>query len=124
KWGLAGDYQVSLAEDRESALEAFRRERPALVTLDLGLPPRALEVEEGFLTLAELLELDPRAKVIVITGREEREHAVQAVGQGAHDFFQKPIVMDELKITLRRARQVYELEREHEQLQRQVGEAG
>ena len=98
-WGLAGEYAVSLAEDRRSALEAFHRERPPLVTLDLGLPPRAHEVEEGFLTLHDLLEADPRARVIVITGREEREHAVQAVAQGAHDFFQKPRFVSSLIIT-------------------------
>jgi len=120
KWGLAADYAVFLAGDRETALAVHRKERPPLVTLDLGLPPRAHEVEEGFETLAALLQEDPGAKIIVITGRDERTHALHAIARGASDYFPKPILMDELKITLRRALHIYELERENRDLQRHV----
>ena len=39
KWALAGDYVVTLAENRATALERARQEKPPLVLLDLGLPP-------------------------------------------------------------------------------------
>ena len=121
KWALTADYEVLLAEDRPRALELFRAARPPVVTLDLGLPPRAQGVEEGFATLAEIQQLDPTGKVIVITGREEREFALQAVAQGAYDFFYKPIQVDELKVVLRRAFHLYRMEQENREIRRQWG---
>jgi len=121
KWALAQDYVVDLAEDRRSAMEVVERERPVVVTLDLGLPPRPADVEEGFATLSEILSFDPFIKVIIITGRGEKEHALKAVAEGAYDFMYKPVQIDELKVILKRAFYVSSLEREHHLLQRQVG---
>jgi two-component system NtrC family response regulator len=92
-----------------------------VVTLDLGLPPRPSEVEEGFLTLAEILEQDAFAKVIIITGQHEKENGLKAIGEGAYDFFSKPIALDELKVVLNRAFYVSQLERENYALQQQCG---
>ena len=78
KWGLSRDFAVFTAEDRPSGLEIFNKENPAVVTLDLGLPPQPAGVEEGFLALSEMLGQDPLSKVIVITGRDERKHALAA----------------------------------------------
>jgi two-component system NtrC family response regulator len=117
KWALARDYEILLAEDRPSALEISTREQPSVVTLDLGLPPCPGEVEEGFLALAELLEQDALIKVIVITGQGEKGHALKAIGQGAYDFFCKPIQIEELKVVLNRAFYVSQLERKHRELQ-------
>ncbi|HSD09834.1 MAG TPA: PEP-CTERM-box response regulator transcription factor [Candidatus Binatia bacterium] len=124
KWALAQDYEVFVAEDRRGAVEIVRRERPAVITLDLGLPPRPREVEEGFDTLTDILKEDPSSKVIVVTGRGDKEHALAAVGQGAYDFFCKPVDIDELKIVLRRALHVYGLEREHRELERRASARG
>jgi two-component system NtrC family response regulator len=118
KWALAQDYAVHLAGDRPSALRILKQERPAVVTLDLGLPPKPREAEEGFLALSDILQQDPTTKVIVITGQTERAHAQKAVGQGAYDFLCKPIQVEELKGILRRAFHVAQLEREHRELQR------
>ena len=120
KWALAHDYTVLLAEDRSSTLAVFTRERPAVVTLDLGLPPHPGEVEEGMRTLADILEQDALTKVIVITGQTEKEHALQTIGQGAYDFLCKPIQAEELQAILRRAFYVAQLEREYKELQQQV----
>jgi two-component system NtrC family response regulator len=113
RWSLAEDYHVFVATDRQNALDIFKRERPAIVTLDLGLPPDPHGVTEGFHTLHDILHEEAETKVIVITGREERQHAREAVGQGAYDFFRKPIDIDELSILMRRALHVYQLEQEH-----------
>jgi two-component system, NtrC family, response regulator len=117
KWALAQDYEVFVDEDRRSTLQLLRAERPAIVTLDLGLPPHPRGVQEGLSTLQDILREDTYAKVIVITGREEREHALEAIGQGAYDFFKKPIQVDELKVVIHRALYVYELEQERRSLQ-------
>ncbi|MGA2316632.1 MAG: PEP-CTERM-box response regulator transcription factor [Thermodesulfobacteriota bacterium] len=124
KWALVRDYEVFLANDRPNALEILRSERPAVVTLDLGLPPHPEGVEEGFLALADMLEQDSLAKVIIITGQGEKDNALKAIGQGAYDFFCKPIQIDELKVVLSRAFHLSRLEMENRELQQKVtGEA-
>ena len=120
KWALAQDYEAFFAEDRKTAMQLLSREQPAVVTLDLGLPPRAQEVEEGFRTLAEMLEQDALLKVIVMTGQTAKEHALQAIGQGAYDFHCKPIQADEIRVILQRAFHISQLEREHHELNRRL----
>ena len=120
KWALAQDYEIFLAEDRASALEILGKERPHVVTLDLGLPPNPGEVQEGFLALAEMLSQDGLVKVIVITGQGGKGHALKAIGEGAYDFFCKPIQIDELKVVLNRAFYVSQLEREYRELQQRL----
>ena len=121
KWALVDEFEVFLAENRSGAMEILRNEHPAVITLDLGLPPAASGVEEGFFALEELLSEDQLAKVIVITGREEREHALKAVADGAYDYFCKPVDLEELKVILRRAVHVYRLEKEYQDLPRRLG---
>jgi len=103
KWALAQDYEVFLAGDRLSALEVLKKERPTVAILELGLPPRPDEVEEGFLALADMREQDVLIKIIIVTGHDEREYALRAISQGAYDFFYKPVHTEELKIVLHRA---------------------
>jgi len=124
KWALMQEYDVFLAEDRQSALQHLKQHKPAVVTLDLGLPPCPGESREGFSTLTDLLQSDPALKVVVITGQNEGNHGVQAVGQGAYDFFCKPVKIEELKSVLARALNVYHLERQHrEQLTSGISES-
>jgi two-component system NtrC family response regulator len=101
-------------------VKLFKSERPVVTLLDLGLPPQPNECAEGLGTLSELLGVDETAKIIVISGQEEKGSALQAVGAGAYDFLCKPIEMEELKLLLRRCIYVAELEREFRQLQQTV----
>ena len=117
KWALAGDYEVSQAGDRVEAEAAFTSLRPLVTLLDLGLPPRPNDPEEGMATLASLLERDPLAKVIIVSGQGEKDNAIRAVGTGAYDFLCKPLQMDELKLVLQRCVYVAELEREYRAMQ-------
>jgi two-component system NtrC family response regulator len=120
KWALIQDYEVIVAGDRPSAIESLKIGNIELVTLDLGLPPDPGGVSEGFSTLAEILEQDHLIKVIVITGREEKEHALKAIDQGGYDFFCKPVQVDDLKVVLKRALHVSNLERENRELQKKA----
>lgn len=115
KWCFDG-FEVLQATDREQALAAVRRHEPQVVLQDLGLPPDAEGVTEGFATLQEILRIAPRTKVIVVTGRADRENALQAIELGAADFFSKPIDTDVLRLLVERAFHIAELERELEQL--------
>ena len=111
KWALAPHYEVLLADDRPTALEVVKRDRPFAVTLDLGLPPSPGDTREGFLALADMLQTDSFLKVLVVTGQDERQNGVEAIAQGAYDFFCKPVNVGELKIVLDRAIHVRDLER-------------
>jgi two-component system NtrC family response regulator len=124
KWALNDEYEVLLAEDRASAIAQMRTEHPDLIALDLGLPPAPREAEEGLKTLNELLAIDWRAKVVVITGNHDRANALRAVEQGAFDFFAKPADLDEVRVVLRRALRLSQLEGENQALRRQLAGQG
>ena len=112
KWALAKEYEVLLAEDRASAVQTSQERQPGVITLDLGLPPDPNGSSEGLQTLTELLQLNPKNKIIVITGNQEKANALKAIELGAYDFQNKPVDLDELKIVLRRAYNLYSLEDE------------
>ncbi|WP_336366648.1 PEP-CTERM-box response regulator transcription factor [Marinobacter sp. C2H3] len=116
RWCFADDVEVAVASDRASALAALRRLEPAVVTLDLGLPPDPGGATEGFALLEEILRLAPQTKVIVVTGREDKENAVRAIGMGASDFYQKPLDADILSFVVNRGFRIAELERENRDL--------
>ena len=120
KWALIETHDVFLATDGEKAMELIESEHPPLVTLDLGLPPHPEDTSEGLKLLAQILRYDPSTKVIVVTGNPERAAALEAISLGAHDFFTKPIEIDELKAILKRAYYVYTLEAEYRALQRKL----
>ncbi len=124
KWGLAEDYEIVQAFDRASALERFRVHKPSVVLLDLGLPPHPNAPDEGLATLDEILEQDPKTKVVIASGQGERENTLKAVGAGAYDFLSKPVDMDELQILLKRCYHVAGLEREYVEMKRQVQSDG
>ena len=102
-------------------MQAFSSHRLTVAILDLGLPPRPNEPEEGLATLSGILAVDRNAKVIIISGQEEKENALQAVAAGAYDFLCKPIKIEELKLLLRRCFYVANLEKEYRELQQRSG---
>ena len=109
-------YEVVIAGNRVSAMEQLRRHQPPVVTLDLGLPPDADGISEGLATLEEIVAASPDTKVIVVTGQNDRENAVRAVGSGAYDFYHKPIDADILGMIVNRAYRLRELEMENRDL--------
>jgi two-component system NtrC family response regulator len=116
KWAYDG-YEVVCASDRPSAIAALRAHEPAVVTLDLGLPPDPDGTDEGFATLAEILRLKPDTKVIVATGHGARESATRAIAMGAYDFYKKPVDIDELGLIVARAFHLHEIEEENRRLE-------
>ncbi len=115
KWAYE-DYEVLVAGDHDSAIDLLRAEEPSVVTLDLGLPPDPDGTREGFRILQAILELKPDTKVIVVSGHGERASALAAIANGAWDFYQKPIDIDELGLIVRRAFHVRALEVENARL--------
>ena len=112
KWAYEG-YRVVAATDRQAAIDSLRLHEPAVVTLDLGLPPDPDGTDEGFATLSEILRLKPDTKVIVASGHGARESALRAIALGAYDFYRKPLDIDELGFIVARAFHVHEIEAEN-----------
>ena len=122
KWAYDG-FEVVCASNRQAAIDAVRAHEPAVVTLDLGLPPDPDGTKEGFATLAEILKLKPDTKVIVATGHGARESATRAIATGAYDFYKKPVDIDELGLIVVRAFHLHEIEEDNRRLESAASEA-
>ncbi|MFN2309178.1 MAG: PEP-CTERM-box response regulator transcription factor [Gammaproteobacteria bacterium] len=118
RWCFEG-YEVIVADDRKAALAELKKYPFPVMTLDLGLPPDASGISEGFATLEQVLAEYPLTKIIVVTGNNERENALRAVALGAYDFFHKPIDSDLLGFIVNRAYRLRELENENRRLHTQ-----
>jgi len=115
RWCFDG-YEVLEAGDVESAMKWVRADGPAIVLLDLGLPPDPANASEGLKALAQIRTLAPHTKIIVVTGNDDRQNALHAVSMGAYDFYQKPVDADVLRLLVDRAYNLYLLEQEHREL--------
>jgi two-component system NtrC family response regulator len=110
-------YETVVASDRDSAMAQMRRFEPAVVTMDLGLPPSPDDPTEGLKLLEEIHTLVPETKVVVLTGQNDQANALRAIALGAYDFCTKPFEPDLLTWTIERAFRVHELQEENRRLQ-------
>jgi two-component system NtrC family response regulator len=111
KWALIDDYDILLADNAEAALETARKEQPDLVSLDITLSDFS-HSQEGMDILEPLLTINPYLKVLMVTGRDDTELAIEAISKGAYDYYLKPIDIDEIKLIFKRALRVQKLERQ------------
>ena len=116
KWSYE-DFEVFCASNRAEAIAMMRLHEPDVVTLDLGLPPDPDGTTEGFAALDEMLRLKPDTKIIVASGHNAKESALNAISAGAWDFYQKPVDIDELHLIVKRAFHVRNLEMANQKLQ-------
>ena len=121
KWAYE-DYEVLIAGNRDQALALLRAEEPAVVTLDLGLPPDPDGTSEGFAVLDAIMEMKPDTKVVVASGHGARESALKAIERGAYDFYQKPVDIEQLGMIVDRAHRLHTIEAENRRLAEKVGE--
>ncbi|WP_269533636.1 sigma-54 dependent transcriptional regulator [Chitinimonas sp. BJYL2] len=76
---------------------------PALALVDLGLPPRSHQPDEGFRLIVELAALLPTLKILALTGQTDEHNARHARTLGAVDFIAKPAGPDVIRAALARA---------------------
>lgn len=115
RWSF-DQFETLTAADRESALNQVHRHCPAVITMDLGLPPDADSVSEGFKLLEQILATASDTKVIVLTGQNDRANALRAIALGAYDFFAKPFEPEMLALTIDRAFRLHDLQQENRRL--------
>ncbi len=117
-WAFKNDFTIVSARNPDEALSAQTAKKPDLMILDLSLTDNP-DVLEGFQVLESALQTNPRLKVIVITGHDDSENALNAMRNGAYDFYAKPVVIDELRVILKRASYLLSLEKELDDLREQ-----
>lgn len=115
RWSLDA-YEVLVADDQASAMAQIRRHQPAVVTMDLGLPPDPDGASVGLALLQQILSAAPDAKVIVLSGNRERANALKAIAMGAYDFHQKPLDADLLALVIARAFYLHAMQQENRRM--------
>ncbi len=103
-------YETIVADNRQDAIAALRLHEASVIIQDLGLPPDEDGVDEGFKCIQDILRISPNSKVIVMTGKTDRDNALRAVAMGAYDFYQKPVEPNTLDLIVQRAFHIHELE--------------
>ena len=103
-------YETVVADNRQDAIAALRLHEASVIIQDLGLPPDEDGVDEGFKCIQDILRISPNSKIIVMTGKTDRDNALRAVAMGAYDFYQKPVDPGTLDLIVQRAFNIYELE--------------
>jgi DNA-binding response OmpR family regulator len=79
-------YEVLSTADGPQGIEIFKREKPDLVLLDIGLPTM-----DGIEVLKAVRAIDPESKVIVFTAYASEWTSSEAFAHGACDFIEKPV---------------------------------
>ncbi len=93
-----GGYEVYTTADGPQGIEIYKEHPPDLVLLDLGLPST-----NGLEVIRKLKAVDPKARIIVITGYPSEESASVAFRYGAIEYMEKPIDIDKLLDNVRSA---------------------
>lgn len=91
-------YEIVEASDGQEALDLFAPERFDLVILDYRMPRL-----DGLETLKEIRRQDPEAPILFVTAYGSKDLAMQALREGAYDYFTKPFDVDEIRVVVRRA---------------------
>ncbi|MGY6696282.1 MAG: sigma-54-dependent transcriptional regulator [Roseinatronobacter sp.] len=79
-------YPPICAGSGAEAAKKFEEHRPGVVLLDLVLPDM-----DGMSLIRQMLTLEPKTRIIVITANGSIDKAIEATRKGAHDFLVKPL---------------------------------
>lgn len=104
-------YTVLEAESRKTALEVLAvNEDVAVIILDLGMPPAVHSTEEGLQVIRAVSGMMHAAKIIVLTGQDQEQSALEAIREGAFDFLAKPASINDILKAVSRALLFYRKE--------------
>ena len=97
-------FSADEATNRQDSLAMlFGDSEIGVVILDLGLPPKADDYEEGLIFLTTVQAKNSLAKIIVLTGQSSPAATMRAIEQGAFDYLEKPVDRQALQYSLQRA---------------------
>ncbi len=93
--GLGPIHLVGLARNGAEAVRMARATQPELVTMDLTMPEM-----DGIECIAQLLTMNPRLNILVVSALSDKSTAIAALKRGARGFLAKPFPDDELRMAL------------------------
>ncbi|HSF30935.1 MAG TPA: sigma-54 dependent transcriptional regulator [Candidatus Tectomicrobia bacterium] len=108
-------YDISTAGDGEVAMQMLSEHNYDLSLIDLYLPKA-----DGLQVLAHLQHVSSSTTAIVMTGHGSIESAVEAMKKGAADFITKPVAFEQLRIVVKKALEVRQLQQENRLLRHQL----
>jgi two-component system chemotaxis response regulator CheY len=82
---------VGEASNGAEAVELYKKLKPDLVTMDITMPEM-----DGIEALKKIKEIDPNAKVIMVSAMGQQQLVIEAIQAGAKDFIVKPFQPDRL----------------------------
>jgi DNA-binding NtrC family response regulator len=116
-WFLEEDYSVEVAEDGETALKLFEKDKYDLLLVDMKMPGIS-----GLDLLTKIKEIDSEVIFILITAFASVPTAIRALKDGAFDYITKPIDPEELSHVVEKALNQQNLKRENKQLKEKIDE--
>lgn len=122
-WALSSTFRVLEASSANEALALMKKEKIEVVVSDLHLPPRVDEISEGLMIIDSARELQPPCQVVVITGSNSKQAALEAVKRGAYGYFEKPVDAVEVLHIVNQAAHMRRLELENKRLRDEMGTA-
>ncbi|MBL8502858.1 MAG: sigma-54-dependent Fis family transcriptional regulator [Rhodocyclaceae bacterium] len=101
---LGREFDISTAGSRSDCIDLLRSRGspPRLALVDLGLPPRPHQPDEGFALISDLLAHSPDIKIVVLSGQNDDANARHARALGAIDFVAKPADPEQLRRVLQK----------------------
>lgn len=90
-------FEVIEAEDGYEAVKLYAEKRPDIVTMDINMPGKT-----GTEAIKEIKEIDPKAKIVVITAMGTEEMIRESIQNGASNFIIKPFEEDQIKEVVRK----------------------
>jgi DNA-binding NtrC family response regulator len=108
-------YEVEASTDGEKAISMIERKCYDIILTDLMMPNI-----DGMEVLKYVTQHSRESICMILTGYGTIKNAVEAVKLGAFDYLTKPIKMDEILITLKRALEFRDLKRENQNLRNQL----
>ena len=124
-WTLKADYRVLEAASRKEAVKLLQQENVDVVVSDLHLPPKLDDISEGLAIIEAAREAQPPVQVVVITGTNSKQAALEAVKRGAYGFFEKPLDAAEVLHIVNQAARLRRLETENARLRDElIGASG
>lgn len=102
-WTLCDEYEVLTASDLHSAVRNATVYEPVISILDLHMPPVLDSPEVGLRVLEHIKAQCPGSKVYVVSSEDGVETQKACFRQGADGFLSKPLDVEKLLTTVRRA---------------------
>jgi CheY-like chemotaxis protein len=91
-------YNVGTALSGEEAIEVYLKNKTDLVILDIGMPGMG-----GMKCIHDLLDIDPDARILVMSGYSSKDYKHNALDAGAKSFLTKPYTIDEILLAVKEA---------------------